>query len=150
MGSSVAVIAGIMCCLLVIGLPVPLASIIVGVEYMDDDCQKADPIGLSLSNWLLGMGISGVSMLFVVMVSYSSVLCLFGEEVLAVTVFILSLINGLFNIIYTTIGAVILFRNNVECIASGNALGELSLVVLIFYWISIVGTCCSAKKYATK
>ncbi len=150
MGSSVAAIAGIMCCLLVIGLPVPLASIIVGVEYMDDDCQKADPIGLSLSNWLLGMGIYGLSMLFVALASGGITIWLFGSDTVSVVRVILTLVSGLFNLIYTTIGALILFRNNRECITSGNSLGQLSLVVLILYWISLVAICCGGKRSSSE
>ncbi len=144
-----AIIFSIICCLVIIFLPLPIANIVVGIEHMDDDCQKADPIGLSLSNWLLGMGIYGLSNIVVTILSYGISVCLFGKEAAKVVVTLLVIVNDIFCIIYTTIGGIILFRNNGECLNS--ALGELTLATLIIHWIaillSILSSICECRKY---
>lgn len=129
--------------LTILGLPVPIASVVIANQNMEDSCQSMDSIGLSLSSWLLGAGIVGL----VLILSLATLVIMFSchPNAAGVTTIALMIFNALFQMIYTTIGAVVLFRSNMDCLNNGTDLGVMSLVVLIFYWISILTSCCSSK-----
>lgn len=130
------IIICIICILLIFFLPLPISSIIIAKNYENTACQNDDPIGMSLASWLLGMGIYGICIL----VSYIFVSLVSGDKPLPLKV--LDFLNNIFILIYTIIGAVLLFRSNLECLKSGNPLGVLTLINLILFWLSFIALVC--------
>lgn len=115
-----------------------IVSIIEGFVDLTDECTNEDAIGISLGSWLVGAGIYvlcfGLSSICVIQLNGAKEM--YGQEIPLKWFFILHII---FTIIYTIIGTVILFRSNFECFKSGNAVGVLSLMDIILYWISLIG-----------
>lgn len=120
---------------LLLFLALPIVNIIIAVKNTDDMCQDNNSIELTLSSWLLGMGIIVISTLIINMLIKVS--CINGsikKKIFHVLEYLYSLII----IIYTILGAVILFASNKGCLKSENSLGVLSLINLILYWILII------------
>ena len=89
------IVAGV---LLIIGLPLPLASIIIGAQNANDPCQVTDRIGISLSGWLLGSGIVGL--LLIVSICILLTLFVYMPTTVAVAAMVLQIVNVVFQIIY--------------------------------------------------
>lgn len=145
MGDSMefGVLACVALMLVLFGLPVPISSVVIAGQNAHDECQSMDSIGLSLSDWLLGAGIVGL----VLIVSLATLIVMITchPKSAGVTIIVLVVLNSIFQLIYTTLGAVILFRSNMRCLNDGTDLGIMSLIVLIFYWITMLTGCCSTK-----
>ncbi len=150
------IIAATFCCLIIIGLPVPIASIWIGVRDRDDSCQTTDSIGLELHEWLLGAGIAGLGFFIIVLVQLIMTLLLVDDDLnnISMSTFMrggitgtsISLASSIFAIVYSIIGGIVLFRSNLECLEDGGTtLGILSLVVILLYWIGIIRTCCDSN-----
>ena len=132
------------CCLVTFALPVPIISTFISIEYANESCQMVDPIGINLSNWLLGAGIGGlIAVLCLLTLMIMAIGC--GSEVAGVLMAGFMILNALFNLIYSIIGSVVLFRSNMKCLNNGSDLGVMSLIVLIFYWVAFVANCCGSR-----
>lgn len=140
MGDKTTTPAGVFC-LLFFGLPMPIIAVLIAIAESGNPCQTTDAIGLNLSQWLLGSGIVGLIIDIGFGISYIMVIC-YDSGALAIVVFALTIVVSLFNFVYSIIGAIILFRSNSKCLNQGTDLGIYSLIVLIFYWLSILLRLC--------
>lgn len=127
-------------CILIFALPIPITSVVIGALHKNDECQYTDSIGLNLSQWLMGAGIGSIISLLSILTLI--ILTFLSDSATAfASLFTLIILNSLFNIIYSIIGSVVLFRSNMECLTDGTDLGIMALIVLIFYWLSLIQTC---------
>ena len=139
-------------CLLIFGLPFLIASIAVSVSDSDNSCQTTDSIGLELHEWLLGAGISGL-IITIIMITVIGGLFLsisrdsyVGAISSTLVIFLLSLGSSIFSFVYSIIGAVILYRSNIDCLTDATPLGVMTQIVLCLYWLGILYTCFSRRK----
>ncbi len=102
--------------------------IIVAVKA-PGECDNTDPMGLNVAQYLLGAGISSL----IVNLSAAIIfIILFNNEnmfFLVVVPFII-FVYTLFYIAWFIVGAVILFRSNIECINIGSG----HVVFALVYW----------------
>ena len=130
--------------ILVVGLPIPIASFIISQDYNDDECLSThDTLNIDLSQWLFGEAIYlTILMLCSVIMLTLDLSC--GAEGVYMNIYrkIYNVINFIFVVIYSTMGAVVLVENK-ECL--GNALGDLAFAVLAITWI---GEACSIGSLA--
>lgn len=103
-------------CYLIIYIPLQISSIIIS-QY-NWFCNNADLMGLKVSNYLLGLGLSGlISNLLILLV-----LGVCYSKIAEIMILIIVILNILFDISWFIVGAIILFRSNIECINTGYAL----------------------------
>lgn len=106
-------------------LALSITSIVM--SQRDNDCNEKDTMGLSVSDYLIGQGASGFAiaivliMIFIGMVTESE-RCLVGG---------LAAFVGLafFGLAWFIVGAVILFRSNIDCINEGSNMVIYALVI---------------------
>lgn len=119
-------------------LLLPLISIIIGSVYLHDKCQdsddeKKDIFDTKLAPWLIGYGIICYVCYFMMIMSASA------ENAAAFVAGIISVL--LYYIIGTILWGIVLFKYNSECLESGNPLGILSLIILVFPCLTVLLTC---------
>jgi hypothetical protein len=130
---------------MIFSLPIPILSIIIANEYQNDNCQKTNDISINLSLWLYLSSIISLCTYFLWI--FSRILnyylmkndCKNQMNIFNCT---LTFIFTIYNIIISTIGSIILYRDSMECLTEGNPLGIMSQIYLILYWISIATVCC--------
>ena len=140
MGDKTTTMTGV-CCLLFFGLPMPIIAVLIAIAESGNPCQTTDAIGLNLSQWLLGSGIVGLISVLALVTLIFMVFC-YDSAALAIAMFALTVIVSLFNLVYSIMGAIVLFRSNSKCLNQGTDLGICALIVLIFYWLSILLRLC--------
>lgn len=119
---------------------ITLPSIIVGA-VAPCECDNTDPMGLNVAQYLLGFGIFSLIFNFSMAIIY--LILFFKENILLI--FILPFIiiaNTIIFIAWFVIGAMILFRSNIECINSGSCHVIFALVVWFLSTFGIFCRCC--------
>ena len=104
-------------CFLVLALPLGITSIVLS-QTEKDQCDFSDRLGLNIKEYLLGGGIASV--ITAVLIAFFGILSLIIEEWSAVPIIFITVLNSLFGVAWFIIGAVILFRSNIECIKEGS------------------------------
>jgi hypothetical protein len=144
--SRVVLIRNIVVAIIVI-LSLSALSIHYSIIDEENTCQKVDPIGIDISSWLLGAGIFTIGIFFIAGCStLAMLLFLTDSDFLGSTFFFIitiasSILSILFFIIYSIIGAIVLYRSNIKCLQDGEMIGILSQIMLCFYWIFIFAMC---------
>jgi hypothetical protein len=105
---------------LIISLPFAITSILMGILSPGECDHTVTAIGLNVSEYLLG---SGIAALILIVLSIMTLSCMFTNDkssecricnvALTITINIISMIMGM---IWFIIGAIILFRGNIDCI----------------------------------
>ena len=132
-------------CLLCLGLPMPIIATVIAVAQSGNMCQNTDAIGLNLSQWLLSSGIVGMASVLALVTLLIMAFC-YNSAALAIAMTALTIIVSLFNLVYSIIGSIVLFRSNSACLNQGTDLGVCALLVLIFAWISILIRICNCPR----
>ena len=122
-------------CICIFMLPLNITSLVL--SQRDNDCNEKDNMGLSVSDYLIGGGISGIIFTFV--------LCKFVYDFfsdndrgmffsgMAMCLYVM------FGLAWFIIGAVILFRSNIECIEEGSVMVIYALVFWCLAAFSLIG-----------
>lgn len=90
--------------------------------FNPNKCNYIDKIGLDVSDYLLGLGISGLITSIFLFVS-------FYRKMKHIAILIVMILNSLFSIIWLIIGGIILFEENMECIKNGTSYVIYALVM---------------------
>lgn len=113
-------------CFLVIALPLGITSIVLS-QVEKDQCDYKDQLGLDIKHYLLGSGIASVCT--ACLIAIFGLLSLRMDEMAMVPIIITVVINALFGIAWFVIGAIILFRSNIQCITEGSVPVVYALVL---------------------
>ena len=101
--------------------------------YHPGKCDITDKMGLNVSQYLLGLGISSIAASVLIILCYITILSSISrnEEPKCSLVLILfvTILSALFGFAWFIVGAVILFRSNVDCIHQGSATVIYALVL---------------------
>jgi len=130
----------VLVCVLVISLPLAITSTIMGALH-PGSCDNTDIMGLNISQYLLGLGIS--SLIFIV----ALVLCLalgflnVAPACMAIAGLVVTILTAVFGFIWFIVGAIILFRGNIACISAGSTSVIYALVMWCISAVSIVKSC---------
>lgn len=163
---------GVICCLLVMVaifvLPLSIASIVVGaIQYhtchnmtiiypnlsMNNTnpivnivctCDYTDVMGLNVSQYLLGLGIPSLIFACVLVICLSMVV-ICESPLSSIPIFVIAILNGVFGTIWFIIGAVILFRSNIQCIQTGCVHVIFALVLWCLSALATLKSICSVK-----
>lgn len=101
-------------------------------------------MGLDLSDFLLWFGVAHFVALVTGLLSLCVVSPLAGLRAVGIVFVVVSLAVTLFLLAWSVVGAIILFQDCLPCIAQQDAIGIVSLVVLILHWAATPLTLSSA------
>lgn len=104
-------------CLALIILPLSITSIVLGTR--DKGCDYVDVMGLNVGEWLVGGGWAGIILLILLLPSLYS-------PVVGVIIFVC---YALFSVAWFIVGAIVLFRSNLDCIKGGSTMMIYALVI---------------------
>lgn len=125
-------------------IPLAIISIYIGSQHHDDICQTTDKIDFALYEWLIGAGILTLipTILIMIFITLMFFQLIDGKiySGLSIAIFSLMLYIAFFILItiYSIIGGIILYRNNIKCLENGTSLGIMSQIMLCFYWLYIL------------
>lgn len=122
---------------IVIGFPIPFASIIIGAENSDHECQEEDEVGISLYQWLIGAGISMLILLCCLLVLFGCNKCKINPKMFKISCFWM-VIYLIFNTIYLGVGLAVYFRSSLDCLTEGTSIGIVGLIQLIVYAVPYI------------
>ncbi|AUL77503.3 putative ORFan [Tupanvirus deep ocean] len=125
-------------------LPLGITSIVLG-SISPGECDYEDKMGLDVSQYLLGLGISSVITCVLLIMFYLFLLCEACMPVAAFGIMIISVLNALFGLAWFIVGAVILFRGNLDCIRDGSSHVIYALVLWCISAFQILKDCCGSK-----
>lgn len=140
--SGKAVVVALIVCTALIMLPLAITSIVLG-STSPGTCDYEDKMGLDVAKYLLGLGISSVITCVVLISCYVMLLC--DAPVAQIGIVIISILNALFGLAWFIVGAVILFRGNIDCIRNGSSHVIYALVLWCISALYFVKNCCSVK-----
>lgn len=131
-------------------LPLGIVSIVMGAVH-PGTCDIKDIMGLNVSQYLLGLGISGVicSIIISILLIVFMVGVLLDSTTLttiaSIQLIIFNIVILLFTIGWSTVGGVILFRTNIDCINSVSIHVIYALVLWCLSIVSMINICCSIR-----
>ena len=138
MGARVcATITGVIC-FLGFALPLAITSIVLS-QTEKGECDIEDTMGLNIKEYLLIGGSISVVVSVLTAVALLTSLCL--DEFSAIPVAILTVLNVLFGTAWFIVGAVILYRSNIECIKEGS----VPVIYALVLWCMSASSCFMAK-----
>ena len=116
-----------------------IASIVIGFQDANDDCQGHDKTGLSLATWLQVTGIVGLCS-NVAMIGF--LLCVFGCEgdnpCPFVSYVTLVFFNLCFVIAWFINGVVLVSRSHGSCVADSTSLGVMAMIMIVLQGLAIL------------
>jgi len=144
-------IAVLVTVIIIIFFTTPLSITSIVLSQKETTCDITDLMGLNVADYLLGLGISGLTTSFLILVTYIGAYK-FAENnsscggcmVLSSALFIY--LQVLFSFCWFIVGAIILFRSNIACINEGGVVIIYALVMWCLATFSIIKDCCSGKK----
>lgn len=99
-----------------------------GFEDEDDQCQKANRIGMVLSDWAKGAGLSGL----IVAVFNLIVSALPKNHIKSIVAGVFTIFDIIFVIIWWIFGVIILATNeNNDCVSDGTGMAVTSIIWLV-------------------
>lgn len=113
----------ILCCILFIAAPLSITSIVLSTQT--NTCDYTDAMGLDTGDYLLGLGISGLLYL----ITLGLYLLLIDKPKATVIFIIIGILFSIFNFSWFIVGAVILYRSNIQCINQGSTIVVYGLVM---------------------
>lgn len=111
-GKTAFTICGVVC-LLVVTIPLGITSIYLS-QTQSDQCDYTDLMGLNIKQWLLGAGIASIITSVLIGTFRACSLCF--DEVIWIPSCIFIFLHSCFATAWFIVGAIILFRSNIECI----------------------------------
>lgn len=132
-------IIGVLVCLAVIMLPLGIASTVLGFQK-PGSCDYKDAMGLDVGQYLVGLGISSIALTIAMIVLMA--IALTKESVVAgVILAIVHVLGSLFGLAWFIVGAIILFRGNIECINNASVHVIYALVLWCFSACGVIYSC---------
>jgi hypothetical protein len=113
-------------------LPIGIADIVL--SFKEKSCDTTDSIGLDVSKYLLGEGISSIATFVLIVINISLEYVHREEDLSMLGAYIIMIINGLFSISWFIVGAIILFRSNIDCIKTGGS----SIIYALVIWCIMI------------
>lgn len=118
-----------------------IASIVIGFQEADDDCQRHDKTGLTLATWLQVTGIVGLCVNIVI--SCCLYVAISQESQIAFLSFAgLTLLNVCFTLAWFVVGIVLIARSDGACVVDSTSLGVMSMIMIVLQGL---GLCCSGS-----
>lgn len=135
---------------LFISLPLGIASIVLGALH-PGTCDVTDAMNLNVSKYLLGLGISSITVSMIttllLIIFLISICC--KNPILGLlsscALIIFNIIVALFGTCWCIVGGVVLFRSNVDCIRVSSVHVIYALVLWCLSILGILKSCCSVK-----
>jgi hypothetical protein len=135
-------------CYLVLCLPLSITNIVLGI-IQPGTCDTTDQMGLNIGDYLLGSGIAGtifaishIFLLLIILLSSSNIIT--GLAAIFYIFFIF--VSIMYSIAWFVVGAIILFRSNIECIKVVSSHVIYALVIWCLSALNILNDCvCSVK-----
>jgi hypothetical protein len=141
---SKALIITTIVCIAIIGFPLAIANIVLGA-IAPGSCDYKDIMGLDVAQYLLGLGIASL-IICVLMILFSSMsLCKSTLPVGSIGMAVISILNAIFGTAWFIVGAIILFRSNIDCIHNTSAHVIYALVLWCISAVQIIQSCCTSK-----
>jgi len=129
------------CCACFVLFPafaVHIASIVIGFQNMDAACEHGALVEPSI--WLVVNGILGLVTLVILLIMFGALVSGCDDSgVCTICTVCFVALNFLFMIAWNIVGAVSLFRDSMSCITEAKPLFTMSIVVLVFQWLGILG-----------
>lgn len=132
------------CCLVFVSLPLAITSIILGATT-PGNCDYTDVMGLDVGQYLLGLGISSITVTIVLILLIASFLLDMKNIGIVCITLCVSVLSVFFGLCWFIIGAVILFRGNIECINSGSSHVIYALVLWSVSAFNLLLNCCCIR-----
>lgn len=126
----------ILLCLAVCLLPLGITSIVLGI-LKPGPCDYVDKMDLDVARYLLGLGISTIAVTIIIIVLLALILFEYAIKKVTIALIVVNIIAILFGIAWFIVGAIILFRSNIECIKVGSSHVIYALVLWCLSAISI-------------
>lgn len=123
-------------CFVVFALPLGIASIVIS-QTQSDQCDYTDLMGINIKQYLLGLGIASVIVVSFIAMCGLATLC--SPEIGMGGMVTILIINAVFGFAMFIVGAVILFRSNIQCIQEGS----VPVIYALVLW------CISASSFFT-
>ena len=146
MGSATPlIIMGIVCYGFIV-LPLSIASIVLGVTH-PGSCDVTDVMGLNVGQYLLGLGIGSLVISFLLLMVFVTLACCPNEYGVAASIpmIVLIVLNALFGFAWFIVGAIILFRGNIDCIKAGSTHVIYALVLWCISAVQIITDCFKSR-----
>ena len=123
--AKICVVIAASVCFLIFAIPLSITSIVLAksdTQY----CDYVDKMGIDVKHYLLVSG--SVSLVFAILTILHLIYFLFKEKTSGVYKFLVG-INAAFGFAWFIVGAVILFRSNIECIREASVPVVYALVL---------------------
>lgn len=128
------------CCIAIPIIILASASFYIGSQNTKTSCDNDKNDFIRLSTWLFVNYSVSISSL----ITYISILLLFAyfEKYLFLLVFIFAyILNWVFVLIWSILGAIELFNNASECKVEAPSLWVITLLTIIFQWVGMLHIC---------
>ena len=125
-------------------LPLAITSVVLGAQQ-PGSCDIKDRMGLDVGDYLLGSGISGIVVCVLLSFMYILVLLDVSPYVAGGGALVVTVLSALFGLAWFIVGAIILYRGNIECIKEGSTHVIYALVMWCLSALSLLHNCCSFK-----
>jgi hypothetical protein len=145
MSGRIALVGSLVGCILLPALALSIASFIIAAQNKDVTCDRIDgdssgsEVFMQLSVWLNVYGGVSLGMIGLLVIAIALLLCGTGAGVaIYITMLIL---YQLFTFAWNIIGAVILFRDSMNCLKEAQSIWIMVLCVLIVQWLGFLHSC---------
>eukprot|EP01124_Arcella_intermedia_P021221 TRINITY_DN292_c0_g1_i1.p1 TRINITY_DN292_c0_g1~~TRINITY_DN292_c0_g1_i1.p1 ORF type:complete len:169 (-),score=7.41 TRINITY_DN292_c0_g1_i1:107-613(-) len=158
--ATAATAVGVMVCVMVCcALPLHITSTVLGfLEYNNChtpspnntcSCDVTDPSGLNVAQYLIGLGLAGITQ--VVLSMFLIGLNVLNPKPAFMVLFVgVSVAAALFGFSWFIVGAVVLFRSNIDCINSHTTHVVYAVVMWCFSALDICNTGKSSHNQSTQ
>jgi len=119
-------------CIVICFLPIFIVSIVISQHYKEE-CDTVDLMGIDTKDYLLGFGIMGVTYIFFVAVLTTCIIYKCKSNcgvIVSISCMILLICNVLLFWTWFVVGAVVIFRSNVNCIRDAS----LPVIYAVVMW----------------
>lgn len=130
-------------CMAMASVILGIISLVIGSYKQNGDCPHIDEkMGLTIDNYLIGIGVAqlifGLTIIIMIYAAANSSFDSNSDTCVLGFGSILIVIIKLFKFAWFIVGAIILFRSNIECINSGETKTVYALVMWIFSAITVL------------
>lgn len=124
---------------------------IIIASTVNDTCDNTEPVGINSKDFLMGSGIAGLVVEFILFASI--IMIIFCPDIIRALIgcvlLIVILMYMLFLLAWLIVGAVILFAGNIECINSGSPMVICALVYWCLLCLFFLAQCCGGFNCVT-
>lgn len=123
-------------------------GIILFASYSSNECDYTDPIGINLSGYLLGLGITWTIYMGLHIVLWILILfgCILPALPVACFTLIYIILYKIFTLVWVILGGIVIFRSNLICIQDGHAKAIITLIIWCISALELVLSCCCSSR----